>query len=388
VSDTRPLHGRAFSDWVRLALADQIGPLTFRRLLRRHRSAGQALAALPELRATGAAPGSAPLPSQAMAEDYIAGAERQGIRLLPSCDPAYPELLRQIADPPPLLHLSGSTLRLRDPGVALVGARNASALGRRLAGELAEGLGRGGWVVVSGLARGIDAAAHQAALPTGTIAVLAGGLDHPYPRENEPLFRRITDEGGLAVSEIPLGVHPQARHFPRRNRLVSGLSHGVVVVEAALRSGSLITARRAAEQGRDVFAVPGSPADPRARGCNALLKDGAILVETAEDILSGLRRLPSYALRDLAIEPAEGDEPPFPDEGPGDVAMAVAGQAEGRPEDDLRTRLLDLLGVAPVSVDLLVRELSAPSAELAMLVLELEMAGRLRRHPGNMVSRP
>lgn len=381
------LDGRALVDWVRLALADQVGPLTFHRLLQRHGGAAQALAALPELRARGAAPGNAPLPGRSAAEDYIAQAQRQGIRLLPSCDPDYPELLRQIADPPPLLHLAGSAERLAQPGVALVGARNASALGRRLAADLARGLGSAGWTVVSGLARGIDAAAHEAALETGTIAVLAGGLDRPYPRENEPLLQRILGEGGLAASEVALGVHPQARHFPRRNRLVSGLSHGVVVIEAALRSGSLITARRAAEQGRDVFAVPGSPADPRARGCNAMIKDGAALVESAEDVLAGLRRMPCYLPR-LAVERPEGHRP-APERPEADQpAPATAAPPPLMPMEGLETRLLGLLGVEPVSVDLLVRELAAPSAELATAMLELEMAGRLRRHPGNMVSLP
>lgn len=393
-------------DWLRLAMADHVGPLTFARLLRRFGTASQALAALPELQRRGGAGTDLPLPGRAWAEDYIAGATRHGILLLPGCDPAYPPLLRQIADPPPVLHLAGTATLLSAPAVALVGARNASALGRRLAAGLAAGLGAGGWVVVSGLARGIDAAAHEAALPSGTIAVLAGGVDIAYPRENLALYRRIRDEGGLLLSEMPLGVQPQARHFPRRNRLVSGLACGVVLVEAALRSGSLITARRALEQDREVFAVPGSPLDPRARGCNALIKDGAVLVETAEDVLAGLPDAGSIARRlsarpaaateadDAAVQDGAGQRGTVPHgasesgaaEGPAPIPV---GRSDGRLQGAaLQHRLLDLIGTDPVPVDLLVRELAVDSGSLATLILELEVAGRLLRHPGNRVSQP
>lgn len=378
-----PLPERALIDWVRLALAESVGPLTFRRLLQRHGSAAAALDGLQ----------GPPLPGRAEAEDYIDHAARLGVRLLPACDPAYPALLLQIADPPPLLHLAGDAARLDSPAVAVVGARNASALGRRLAAQMAAGLGAGGWTVVSGLARGIDAAAHEAALPTGTIAVMAGGLDMPYPREDEGLYRRLLAEGSLALGEVPLGVQPQARHFPRRNRLISGLSRGIVLVEAALRSGSLITARFAAEQGREVMAMPGSPADPRARGCNALLKEGAILVEDAADVLAVLAALPPLAPRAApdaaAPRRAAPAAPrlPLPEPVPAAWRQQDAAAGDAAPAD-LQARLMERLSPQPVAIDLLVRDLSVASAELAMAILELEVAGRVQRHPGNMVSLP
>ncbi|MEQ8348233.1 MAG: DNA-processing protein DprA [Sneathiellaceae bacterium] len=381
-----PVRDADLVDWLRLTMADHVGPLTFWRLLRRFGSAGSALHALPDLQRRGGGAGTQ-LPSRDRAEDYIAAAVRQGIALLPGCDPAYPELLHQIADPPPVLHLAGRAALLSSPSVALVGARNASALGRRMAANLAGGLGAAGWTIVSGLARGIDAAAHEAALATGTVAVLAGGVDIPYPRENLALYRRIRAEGGLVASEMPLGVQPQARHFPRRNRLVSGLACGVVLVEAALRSGSLITARRALEQDREVFAVPGSPLDPRARGCNALIKDGAALVESAEDVLAALPE-PGQVRRRLAERPAPvdgGEDEALPDLP--DLPDLSVREDEGR-EAGLQARLLQLVGPDAVDVDLLVRELAVDSASIATLILELEVAGRLLRHPGNRVSRP
>ena len=271
-----------------------------------------------------------------------------------------------------------------------------------MAAGLARDLGDAGWTIVSGLARGIDTAAHEAALGTGTVAVLAGGVDIPYPRENAGLYDRIRAEGGLLLSEMPPGTQPQARHFPRRNRLISGLSQGVVVVEAALRSGSLITARMALEQNRDLFAVPGSPLDPRARGCNALLKQGAALVEDAADVLAGLperaallARLPPPALSPPALPPpalpplaadrtiAAGGRPlPRQEAGPERARMTQGVPAE----DGLQARLVGLLGPQPVHVDLLVRDLGIDSGRLASLLLDLEMSGRLRRHPGNQVS--
>ena len=260
--------------------------------------------------------------------------------------------------------------------IAVVGARNASANGRRLARDLAAELGRGGLVVISGLARGIDAAAHLGGLETGSIAVVAGGADVVYPAENRGLYDALVRQGAI-VAELPLGTEPQARHFPRRNRIISGMALGVVVVEAAARSGSLITARFALEQGREVFAVPGSPLDPRSRGCNDLLRHGATVTENAEDVLSPLgpqlggieplRPVPSIAI------PTAPHRPP-----PG-----IAIPAEDAAGLEL---ILERLGPTPVAVDELVRQCQMSAAVVATLLLELELAGRVERHPGNLVS--
>ncbi|MGH6882166.1 MAG: DNA-processing protein DprA, partial [Hypericibacter sp.] len=272
------------ADRLRLARTFSIGPITFRRLLDRFHSAAEALRALPELARASGAEILRP-PSRAQAEDEIAALARFGGQFLTLGEAGYPEPLAAIEDAPPLLALRGTAALLLRPSIGVVGARNASVSGRKLAEELSRDLGAAGLVVVSGLARGIDAAAHQGALATGTVAVFAGGLDQVYPPEHDDLAQAILDQGGALVSEMPLGTEPQARHFPRRNRLVSGLSRGVLVIEAALKSGSLTTARFALEQGREVMAVPGSPLDPRCRGTNQLLREGAGLVETAADAL-------------------------------------------------------------------------------------------------------
>ena len=252
--------------------------------------------------------------------------------------------------------------------VAIVGARNASANGRHFAGMLAQEIGNGGYTIASGLARGIDAAAHQAALPTGTVAVVAGGIHVIYPPENESLYRAIAERGAV-VAEMPLGTVPQARHFPRRNRLISGLSLGVVVVEAALRSGSLITARFALEQGREVFAVPGSPLDPRSAGANGLIREGATLIENGGDVVAALRASKPLSSGDeLRFAPASG-----PDLAEREVAAA-------------RPVLLDLLSLEPVAVDELLRACPFSPAAVQTVLLELELAGRWARHPGNRVS--
>jgi len=288
----------------------------------------------------------------------------------------YPSALAAIEDAPPILTVLGEAQLLQRPMIAVVGARNASANGRRLARDLAAELGRGGLVVISGLARGIDAAAHLGGLETGSIAVVAGGADVVYPAENRGLYDALVCQGAI-VAELPLGTEPQARHFPRRNRIISGMALGVVVVEAAARSGSLITARSALEQGREVFAVPGSPLDPRSRGCNDLLRHGATVTENAEDVLSPLgpqlggieplRPVPSIAI------PTAPHRPP-----PG-----IAVPAEDAAGLEL---ILERLGPTPVAVDELVRQCQMSAAVVATLLLELELAGRVERHPGNLVS--
>ncbi|HEV2301126.1 MAG TPA: DNA-processing protein DprA, partial [Stellaceae bacterium] len=286
--------------------------------------------------------------------------------------------LAQIEDAPPVLTALGQADWLDRPMVAVVGARNASANGRRLARELAAALGEGGLVVVSGLARGIDAAAHLGALDTGTVAVVAGGADIVYPEENRGLYDALRRQGAI-VAELPLGSEPQARHFPRRNRIISGMALGVLVVEAAARSGSLITARYALEQGRDVFAVPGSPLDPRCRGTNDLIRNGANLTETAADILTPLAPL----LRGNAPLPrAAMPPPPMPR-----AAFAAAPAAEPMAEEDGLALILERLGPSPVAVDELIRQCQLSAAAVATLLLELELSGRVERHPGNLVSR-
>jgi DNA processing protein len=314
--------------------------------------------------------------TRADAEAELTALQRLGARVVCWGEPAYPSGLAALDDAPPILTVLGRTELLGSPIVAVVGARNASANGRRFCRDLAAALGQGGIVVVSGLARGIDAAAHLGALETGSVAVVAGGIDVVYPEENRGLHEALAREGAI-VAELPLGTEPQARHFPRRNRLISGMALGVVVVEAAARSGSLITARFALEQGRDVFAVPGSPLDPRCRGSNGLLRHGAILTEGAEDVLSQLRPQlahPAPPPRRPSLPP-----PPVMDWPPARTQAPVA--------DDAALELItERLGPTPVAVDELVRQCHLSAAAVATLLLELELAGRVERHPGNLVS--
>lgn len=357
---------------IRLARTPRVGPVTFHEMLGHYGSAEAALDALPELART------ARLDTRAVSAERIrreaeALAELGG-RFIVVGDEDYPASLAAIADAPPVLSVIGDVTLLSRPMVAVVGARNASVNGRRMAAQFSAELGRAGRVIASGLARGIDAVAHEAALPTGTVAVLAGGVDIVYPPENEGLYRAIAEAGAI-VSEAPLGAQPQARHFPRRNRIVSGLSAGVLVIEAALQSGSLITARQAAEQGREVFAVPGSPLDPRARGTNRLIRDGAHLVEDSADVLAHLAAVPA---------------PPEPAR-PAPVAAAKARpQRIDKKQEDThnpwRDQVIACLGPAPTPVDEVVRRCHVSPAEVAGLLLELELAGRLERHRGNSVS--
>ncbi|WP_428029913.1 DNA-processing protein DprA [Ancylobacter sp.] len=353
-------------DWLRLIRAENVGPRAFRSLINRFGGAAAALEALPDLARRGGGLLAPRVPTIAEAEAEIAALARLGGRFIALGEPEYPSLLREIDDAPPLLALRGRAELLDRPTVAIVGARNASGAGRTITSRLARGLGAAGWVVASGLARGIDAAAHEASLATGTVAVIAGGHDRPYPRENEALMARIAQEG-VVLSEMPMGWEPRARDFPRRNRLVSGMSLGVVVVEAAERSGSLITARLAGEQGREVLAVPGSPLDPRAGGTNALIKQGAALVTGTEDVLEVLAALRDRRPIIVEEDPAEAMEAP-------------------EPSDDSRARLLTLLGPSPLPVDELVVLSGASVSEVQILLLELELAGRLERHRNGSVS--
>lgn len=353
-------------DWLRLARSRRVGPATFIRLLREHGSAGAALHALPGIAGAAGVRDYAAASRDAAAEEWRAG-EAAGARALLLGAPDYPPQLALVSDPPPLLWVLGDPSLAARPAVALVGARNASALGQRLAARLAADLGAAGFVVASGLARGIDAAAHRAALSTGTIAALAGGIDVIYPPENAALAAEMAG-AGLLVSEMPPGHAPRPQDFPRRNRIVSGLALGVVVVEGALRSGSLITARNALDQGREVMAVPGNPLDPRAEGCNQLIRDGATLVRNAEDVIEALAAsLGALPVRPPAPEPAAAPTP---------------AEVEG-----LDGRLLGLLGPAPVAEDLLTRQLGQSPAAVSAALLDLELSGQVLRHPGGLISR-
>ncbi|MEP7239539.1 MAG: DNA-processing protein DprA [Devosia sp.] len=356
--------------WLRLIRTPNVGPVTFRQLLNRTGSAEAAIAELPRL-ASRVGVGTK-VPTQAQAEDEIDGLERLGGRLVASGEPGYPPLLRFISAAPPLLSVIGSEHLDLGRTVALVGARNASAAGQRMTAILAGGLGAAGFVTVSGLARGIDAAAHKASLTTGTVAVLAGGLDQIYPEENVPLARSIADNGGMLVSEMPLGWSPRAQDFPRRNRIVSGLALGVVVVEAAKRSGSLITARLALEQNREVFAVPGSPLDPRAEGGNHLIQEGAKLVTSVADIVESLTQ--ADPARSSFLEPDW--EPDF----------GVEAVADAEPGSGDRERLLEALSPAPVQVDVLIATTGLSVPAIQSLLLELDLAGRIEWSSGQLVA--
>lgn len=356
-------------DWLRLIRTENVGPQTFRQLVNRFGTASAALEALPHLLKRNGASLPA-LPSAAEAEDEIATAHKFGARFVALSEPDYPSHLRHIHAPPPIIAVMGGDIIASERTVGIVGARNASAAGRRMAQLLSRDLGDAGYVVVSGLARGIDAAAHDAALGSGTIAVMAGGLDRLYPDENKPLAKAIIEHGGALVSEMPFGWEARARDFPRRNRLVAGISLGVVIVEAAKRSGSLITARLALEQNRAVFAVPGSPLDPRAEGGNSLIRQGAMLITSAADILEDLAQ----------SRPAQADL--FES---GEIDQSLSAVPD--PTSDERQKLLDALSPTPVDIDTLVQTCGLSAGTVQILLLELDLAGQIERSSGQLVAR-
>ena len=361
--------------WLRLARSDGIGPLTFAGLMARFGSAPAALDALPHLQRRRG--GALRIATVEEAQRELERALQRGWRFLISAEPDYPAALRAIEGAPPVLSIAGSVAVLRRPTVAVVGARNASGTGLRFTERLALGLGGAGFVVVSGLARGIDAQAHKAALTTGTVAVLAGGLERVYPPEHGALAEKIVAEGGAVLSEMPLGWEARGRDFPRRNRIVSGLGLGTVVVEAARRSGSLITARLANEQGREVFAVPGSPLDPRAEGTNDLLRQGATFCTGAADIIDALDPLRAQAHPDLAKPAARfRDEPRLDlrhllDDEAGPEELAVPEKAP--PALDARERILSLLGPVPMDLDEIIRLSGLRPGEVRALLAELHV---------------
>ncbi|HEX8839589.1 MAG TPA: DNA-processing protein DprA [Sphingomicrobium sp.] len=350
-------------DRVRLLRTPGIGPVTFRQLIIRFGTPAKALAAVPDLARRGG--GRVPtVCSISDAEGEIATVEKLGARYLVLGQGLYPRLLAELEDAPPLLVAKGNLNLLDRQAVAIVGARNASAAACRFARGLAHDLGQHELLVVSGLARGIDSAAHDGSLATGTVGVIAGGIDVFYPPENEERQKAI-GERGLLIAEMPPGTEPRARHFPYRNRIIAGMSSATVVVEAAPRSGSLITARLAAEAGREVLAVPGSPLDPRAQGCNQLIRDGATLIQNAADVVESIRPL------DNRVRAVATPYEPVPEELDGEDAVGL---------------VEDLLGPSPVPVDEIIRLSGAPSGSVQMALLELDLAGRLDRHAGGKVS--
>jgi DNA processing protein len=357
-------------DRLRLARTEGVGPVTMAALLARFGGATKALDALPGMARRGGRADPLRICTPDEADRELAAGEKLGARLLVFGEPEFPQQLAALDPPPPLLWTLGKAATLSRPAVAIVGARIASAGGQRFARQLASELGQAGYAIVSGLARGIDGAAHEGALPTGTAAVLGGGVDDIYPPEHAGLYRRIA-EAGCLVSESPVGRKARAQDFPRRNRIISGLSLAVVVVEAEMRSGSLITARLAGEQGREVLAVPGSPLDPRAKGTNDLIRQGAILCEGAEDVIEALRRTPS--VRE-----------------PGRDLFDAPGIEEDRLEREaerLRDRAYDLVSHTPTPIDEIVRALAAPAPAVFAALVELSLAERVELLPGGMVAR-
>ncbi|MBD9519186.1 DNA-processing protein DprA [Ensifer adhaerens] len=357
--------------WLRLIRSDNVGPIAFRDLINHFGTAENALDALPELSRRGGTRQTYRVASVSEVERELEAARRHGAVFIGIGEAAYPSALRQIDGAPPLLAMKGDLSAAGRPSLGIVGSRNASVSGAKFAAMIACDAGRAGYVVTSGLARGIDTAAHRASLDTGTIAALAGGLDRPYPPENVGLLEEITAGRGLAISEMPFGWEPRARDFPRRNRLIAGISLGVAIVEAAHRSGSLITARYAADFGRLVFAVPGSPLDPRCHGTNDLLKQGAIVTTGPGDVIEALAPLSQLEL------PLPGVREPD-----GQARVGVPASAS----DGDRAAVSTALGPTPVEIDDIVRHTGLSPAQVYLLLLELDLAGRLDRHAGGLVS--
>ena len=360
--------------WLRLIRSENIGPVTFYRLLQRFGTAARALDALPDLARAGGK-NNFVIANQSACEDEIAKCDKIGARIILRSDADYPALLAELDDAPPILTVRGNAALLNQSALGVVGARNASLAGRKLAEDFSRKIGQAGYVITSGLARGIDTAAHSASLATGTVAVVAGGVDVIYPPENRALYDQIINQGCI-VAESPLSTEPLARHFPRRNRIISGLSLGVLIVEAAAKSGSLITARMALEQNREVFAVPGSPLDPRAEGCNLLIKDGAQIVTGLSDVLGALDDLKRRGLRESAggWQGSDGSD------------MELFGGAEGGDEEILRDKILENLSPTPVDLNELIRALDAPIPKIMTILLALELAGRIERRAGNTLN--
>ncbi len=370
MDESRPMDDSERLDWLRLIRSENVGPITFGQLIARFGSAEDALEALPDLARRGGIRRTIRICPKSAAEKEMSALAKIGGRLIAACESEYPRALAALNDAPPLISVIGHPHLLSKTMIAMVGARNGSANGIRFTTTLARDLADAGLVVASGLARGIDAAAHKGSMDGGTVAVMAGGVDIVYPKENQEIYDDISHRGAL-ISEMRLGVKPQARHFPNRNRIVSGLAVAVVVIEATLRSGSLITARLAGEQGRDVMAVPGNPLDPRARGTNKLIREGAVLIECADDVLEALAGT-GHTIAEPGPSPLTGGPP--------------AQELDEKALSTAKEVVTALLGAAPTPVDEILRNVEFPPAHVAMILLELELAGRLQRHPGGQVS--
>ncbi|MGC6471718.1 MAG: DNA-processing protein DprA [Parvibaculales bacterium] len=355
-------------DALRLIRTERLGPVTYHKLLELYKDPSEALRQVPELAKRGGSARKPKIMSRAAADREIKATAKIGGQMIVCGENNYPVELAAIPDAPPVLSVLGHLHLLKPHKIAIVGARNASLNGRKMTERLAAGLSSKGFVIVSGMARGIDAYAHHHSLDYGSIAVLAGGVDNVYPNENAELYDRLKQEG-LIMSENALGTKPLAHYFPRRNRIISGLSLGVIVTEAALRSGSLITARFTGEQGREIFAVPGSPLDPRCRGANNLIRQGGTLVETVDDVLEVIRPLSERSEEPSAVAP-DDDKP---------VQLDVT--------DTMRREVINLLGTSPTSIDELVAHTGYSPMSVHMVVIELELAGRLiRDHMGIMLN--
>lgn len=356
-------------DWLQLIRSENVGPKTFLDLIGFYGSAINALEALPELAKRGGKKAIKIL-SRHDAEKEMERVTKIGAAIITLNDESYPKLLKEIADPPPVITVRGNLELLNKDAIAVVGARNASLNGCHFASKLAGDLGREGYIVISGLARGIDTSAHRATVETGTVAVIAGGIDNIYPKENEKLYEEIASNGAI-ISELAFGVVPQPKNFPQRNRIISGMSFGTVIVEAAMKSGSLITARLALEQGREVFAVPGHPADPRCHGPNKLIKDGASLVESAADVIQALNAQRREIFTDKSEPPFI--TPPTP--------LSRLGTVEGA-----RGEVLKILSHAPTVIDDIIHATTLPVGIVMTVILELELAGKIERRSGNKVT--
>lgn len=359
-------------DWLQLIRTPNIGPVTFHRLIAKYGTASDALAALPELSRKAGRKTPFKASDRADAERELKRADKHGVRIIAACDEDYPQALKAIPDHPPVLYVRGHLSLFEKPGIAIIGARNASGVGRKIARMLATDLGEAGYTIVSGLARGIDGAAHAASLSSGTIAVVAGGVDVIYPPEHDTLTENIASQGAV-ISECRMGATPTARDFPKRNRLISGLSRGVIVVEAAARSGTLLTANFALDHGREVFAVPGSPLDPRCQGANRLIRDGATLVESAQDVIDALAAQ-TGGMNDTGRDLFDWAEADGLDE-PDPVEMVT-----------LRKQLLEILSFTPLHRDEIRREVDAPPGIVADILLDLVLSGEAAEHPGGRFS--
>ena len=358
-------------DWLRLARTELIGPKTFFETLKKYYNPTQALEALPDLLSKKYPKKNLKIPSIQDIQQELEQHDKLKADLIAFVEPEYPEILRHIADPPPVISVLGNRHLLQKHALAIVGARNASLNGKKFAEKLARELGDYGYQIISGLARGIDTSVHVGSLSSGTIAVLAGGIDHIYPYENTDLYYKIAEQG-LIIAESPFGTIPQASFFPRRNRIISGLSLGVIIIEAAKQSGSLVTARFALEQGREVFAVPGSPMDPRSYGTNKLIREGATLIQNSDDVLSSVESF-------IKIQPPlQGQK-----ENPYSQEISLL---NNKNDEQTHHILLNLLSSSPIGVDQIIRECHFSMSEVMLALLELELAGRIQRYPGGQVS--